>query len=83
MAIEILDARAARWPTPLRWLYVGMKWTLVAMGTWVFLGLMVQRAGWGVLWFLGFPLAFGIWEGITWLTSRPGSAAPSHGPAPD
>jgi len=41
--IEILDARAARWPTPLRWLYVGMKWSLAAIGLFILIGLVHQR----------------------------------------
>jgi hypothetical protein len=27
-----LDARAARWPTPARWTYLGVKWYLVGLG---------------------------------------------------
>jgi len=41
--IEILDARAARWPTPLRWLYVGMKWSLAAIGGFILIGVLHQR----------------------------------------
>jgi len=41
--IEILDARAARWPTPLRWLYVGMKWSLVLLGAWIMVNLAHER----------------------------------------
>ena len=81
MAIEILDARAAAWPTPLRWLYRGMKWSLVALGALVFCGLAVERAGWTALWFVGFPVAFGILEGLGWFTSPPDPAVPPRDPA--
>lgn len=73
--IERLDARAAGWPGPLRWAYLGVKWTLVALGAYVFVGLYVERIGWGAVWFVGFPVAFGIWDALT-------SAPPPDGPPP-
>jgi hypothetical protein len=41
--IEILDARAVHWPTPLRWLYVCIKWSLVALGFWILIFITHQR----------------------------------------
>jgi hypothetical protein len=28
-----LDTKAARWPVPVRWLYLGVKWYLVVIGS--------------------------------------------------
>jgi hypothetical protein len=49
--IDILDARARRWPTPLRWLYAGMKWSLVALGFWVMIVTTHERVAsvWSLL----------------------------------
>lgn len=53
-----LDARARRAPRPLRWAYWGLKWYLVALGTYGAVGLAImelreRRAGLG----LGLTLA--------------------------
>lgn len=32
MWLEKLDARAARWPTPVYWTYLAVKWYLVFVG---------------------------------------------------
>ena len=65
-----LDAKSRRWAFPTRLLYLAVKWSLVALGAYLLLGLYVTRWGWpAALWFLLFPLAYGLWRG--WPTGRP------------
>ena len=40
-----LDARAATWPTPGRWAYVGVKWYLVALGAFLLFMTSLDRLG--------------------------------------
>lgn len=39
------DARAETWPRPVRWLYLGVKWYLVAAGAIVLTVVWLQRMG--------------------------------------
>lgn len=60
-----LDARAARWPRPLRWPYRALKWTLVLLGAYLLIGWYVVTFGWlTALWFIAAPLAYGILRGL-------------------
>ncbi len=43
--LERLDARAAYWPTPTRWLYTGVKWYLVALGGFALARVFLDRVG--------------------------------------
>lgn len=61
-----LDARAARWATGWRWLYLGLKWFLVVMGAYCLVGNYVLKWGWmPTLWFLGAPLIYGLARGLS------------------
>jgi hypothetical protein len=44
-----LDARAAKWPRPLRWPYVTLKWFLAAMGLYMLIGMAFQERAEGRL----------------------------------
>lgn len=44
--IARIDARAAAWPSPARWLFMAMKWLFVAVGAWAWVGLWFQRDFW-------------------------------------
>lgn len=60
-----LDAHTARWPRPARYGYLGVKWTLVVLGTYLLFGHFVMTWGWiGALWFLGAPLIYGLGRGL-------------------
>lgn len=61
MAIEKLDARAARWPAPARWLYAGMKWSLVLLGSAMLTYHFARTWGWAAgVWMLIAPFLYGI-----------------------
>jgi hypothetical protein len=63
--IETLDARARRWPRPLRWLYAFIKWTLAGMGAYMLVGHFVLTWGWFAgLWFFIAPLLHGLSQGL-------------------
>ena len=63
--IESLDARARHWPTPLRWIYVCIKWSLVALGAAMIVGHFVLTWGWFAgLWFVIAPLLYGMVQGL-------------------
>lgn len=69
-----LDARSRRWPRPARWLYLTVKWTLVALGAYLLVGWYVVTWGWAAgLWFLGAPFVYGLIKG--W-PRRSGTPAP-------
>lgn len=38
-----LERHVHRWPRPVRWLYTGAKWYLIAAGVIVLLALWLQR----------------------------------------
>lgn len=40
-----LDARATRWPLPLRWGYLSLKWYLIVLGAGLVLGTYLNRLG--------------------------------------
>lgn len=63
--IEKIDAASLRWPAPVRWFYLLIKWTLVCLGA-LFLWLsFVAKAGffWGSMLIVG-PLLWGCLQGI-------------------
>jgi len=43
--LDRLDARAERWPAPLRMGYRGLKWYLIALGAFALLRLSLDRSG--------------------------------------
>lgn len=43
--LENLDAAAQRSPRPVYWVYVGLRWCLIFMGAWIFIGLYLERLG--------------------------------------
>jgi Trk-type K+ transport system membrane component len=76
--IEKLDARAEQWPTPMRWLYLSFKWSLVVLGAACLLYAWALRMGWkAALWFAFFPAVYGVMDA---LRSRHGQ---SDSPPPD
>jgi len=40
-----LDARAAKWPAPTRWVYLAVKWYCVAFGAFALFRLWLDRTG--------------------------------------
>jgi hypothetical protein len=65
MALEILDARAARWSAPLRGLYLFMRWSLAGIGAYMLVGHFVLTWGWFAgLWFFIAPLLHGLAQGL-------------------
>lgn len=38
-----LDARARLWPSPGRWSYIALKWTLIALGAFLWIATWWQR----------------------------------------
>lgn len=64
MAIEKLDARAERWPRPLFWLYLFVKWFLVSLGAAMLCGNLIMKWGWAAgIWFIVAPLVAGLVDG--------------------
>lgn len=45
MWLAKLDAKASRWPTPIHWAYLGLKWYLVAFGAFALFRLWLDRTG--------------------------------------
>lgn len=45
MWLANLDARAHQWPAPWLWLYLGLKWGLVALGAWALGRMLLDRFG--------------------------------------
>lgn len=44
-----IDTRAQHWPSPFRWSYVCLKWSLIALGAWLALQMAItQRSGLGL-----------------------------------
>ena len=44
------DARARRWPRPLYWLFLGVKWYLALAGAFAVLMYLLHRLGLPSLW---------------------------------
>jgi hypothetical protein len=40
-----LDTRAQHWPPAGRWMYVAVKWTLIALGAFALGGVLLDRSG--------------------------------------
>lgn len=40
-----LDARAAKWPKPVHWSYIGLKWYLASVGGIALLRVYLDRIG--------------------------------------
>lgn len=45
MWITSLDRASRRWPRPARWLYLALKWYLVALGAFALVRLWLDRIG--------------------------------------
>ena len=44
--LERFERRVRRWPTPARWAFAGVKWGLVALGAWCWIGMWFTRSVW-------------------------------------
>jgi hypothetical protein len=55
-----------------------LKWGLAALGAWLLVMLWAERWGWSAtIWFLGCPLAYGIYQGLTARRSPRGPSRPA------
>jgi len=43
--VERLDLASRHWSAPVRWGYRSLKWSLVALGAFVWVGVLLQRMG--------------------------------------
>jgi hypothetical protein len=77
LLVRMCDARAPRWPWPVRWFYLNIKWILVVFGAVGLVGRYIEIWGWqATAWFLLAPFAQGVWR--AWPTHRPPSTPESH-----
>lgn len=66
-----------------RWSYRIVVWPLILMGGIALVNNYVEDWGWPTaLWILGFPLLFGVWEGISALRRPETPAPPPPAPTP-
>lgn len=75
-----LDARARRWPLPIHWGYLGVKWGLALMGAASLIGIWYQRDPWLGLLQAGL-LALIAWD--NWTTAPAPAPAPAPRPTRD
>lgn len=45
MWLKRLDAKASRWPRPVFWAYLALKWYLAALGAFALLRIWADRTG--------------------------------------
>jgi len=68
--IARLDTRSRRWPTILRALYVAWKWTFVALGAYILIGMGISQAREGRVG-LGFAfLIYLVYTVVWWLVDH-------------
>ena len=84
--LATLDTKATRWPWPLRWSFLTLKWFLILVGAGLAIGLAIEevresRVGLGTGLFVATALA--TIKGILTALASPASPAPSRPPQVD